>query len=179
MSLRKRTAASQVHYVLKCVTASGGVGYFSGGDYDDDIRKAVLFPTPKSGEECFKALPSKLRPRTWEFSIVKKVVAKRGRNPVPPSSKVRQREAASALFSEFTGHDAEFMEEVEVPNIGVGLKFGMMDGVLYSTIRDGIKESYIHEFSKKSRPTLIAKHDGSQVQMIGGSYEFYGKWHSR
>lgn len=52
------------------------------------------------------------------------------------------------------------------------VKIGKLDGVLYSTVRDGINESYIHEFKKLSRPTFCVTHDGARIVLVGGRYKF-------
>ena len=54
----------------------------------------------------------------------------------------------------------------------VGYKFGECDFVGYTTVRDGKTERYIHRFKKRSRPSLVSAHDGSEIRMVGGSYEF-------
>jgi hypothetical protein len=62
--------------------------------------------------------------------------------------------------------------KVSAPQIRAGLVVGDLLGVMYSTIRDGIREDYKHEFAKNSRPLLIAKHDGTQIGIVGGQYRF-------
>lgn len=54
----------------------------------------------------------------------------------------------------------------------VGLLIGEMDGVLYTTVRDGKKESYIHRFKARSRPLLVSSSDGDSLHIIGGKYAF-------
>ena len=54
----------------------------------------------------------------------------------------------------------------------VGLVIGKLDGVLYTTVRDGKRESYIHEFRARSRPLLAASSDGTQLRIVGGRFEF-------
>jgi hypothetical protein len=49
---------------------------------------------------------------------------------------------------------------------------GELDGVLYTTVRDGVTEKYIHKFRKKSRPLLATSHDGKSLHILGGEYEF-------
>ena len=61
---------------------------------------------------------------------------------------------------------------MNVKPITHGLKVGRLDGVIYTTIRDGQTESYIHEFKKKSAPTLISSHSGKQLGLVGGDYTF-------
>lgn len=54
----------------------------------------------------------------------------------------------------------------------VGFKFGDCDGILYTTVRDGRTEKYIHTFKKNSRPILASSSDGKQIALIGGKYKF-------
>lgn len=96
----------------------------------------------------------------------------RGINPVPPSKKVQIREA-SKLYSDFTGHEAKDFEMVEKPEVpDVMLVVGDIDGVMYTTVRDGVEEKYVHQFKKKSKPLFCVSHDGKQLYLIGGSYDF-------
>ena len=90
---------------------------------------------------------------------------------VPPSSKARIKRAAT-LYEEFTGHDAVECGTVDMPEHDVVAVIGELDGVLYTTIRDGVKESYIHEFKKSSRPLLCVSEDGKQLYIVGGQYIF-------
>lgn len=53
-----------------------------------------------------------------------------------------------------------------------GLVIGKMDGVLYTTVRDGKLEKYIHKFRRKSKPLLAVSSDGKQLLTVGGKYEF-------
>lgn len=52
-----------------------------------------------------------------------------------------------------------------------GLVVGELDGVLYTTVRDGNVEKYIHRFKKKSRPLLTARADGKQLGIVGGQFQ--------
>lgn len=81
-------------------------------------------------------------------------------------------EQASKLFEDFTGHEADEVEEHQIDWPNVGLKIGHCDGVLYTTIRDGKKEHYIHEFKNECRPTLFSSFDGKKIGLIGGDYTF-------
>jgi hypothetical protein len=54
----------------------------------------------------------------------------------------------------------------------VAFKIGDCDGILYTTVRDGVTESYIHKFKKKSRPVLASSFDGKQLLILAGGYEF-------
>lgn len=80
---------------------------------------------------------------------------------------------AGALYSEFTGHEELNISKVRVPSMPRTLvEIGQIDGVLYTTVRDGIKESYIHKFKASSRPLFAVSPDGKQLFMIGGSFTF-------
>lgn len=93
-------------------------------------------------------------------------------NPVPPSSKVQLRDAAK-LYEDFTGHEAEIVGKTEKPEIpDVLVAIGEIDGIMYSTVRDGKLERYIHQFRKNSRPLFAVSPDGKQLFMLGGAYNF-------
>lgn len=92
-------------------------------------------------------------------------------NPVPPNQRAKIKEAARR-YADFTGHDPESLEVVELPNNDTAFKIGELDGVLYTTVRDGKKESYIHEFKARSRPLLAASFDGENLYVLNGEYAF-------
>ncbi len=54
----------------------------------------------------------------------------------------------------------------------MGLTVGECDGILYSTVRDGNPEQYIHKFKRSARPLLVASHDGAQLALVGGDFVF-------
>ena len=97
-------------------------------------------------------------------------LAARGRNPVPATrGQVRQ---ARQLFKAFRGDAPESLKRVKLPTPKTGLVVGKLDGVLYTTVRDGKTEKYIHKFRKSSRPTLIVSNDGKHLIIVGGRYRF-------
>lgn len=81
-------------------------------------------------------------------------------------------EQARELFSDFRGNDPAGLKKVRLHVPKTGLVIGELDGVLYTTVRDGKTEKYIHEFKKRSRPLLIASSDGQSLHIVGGQYEF-------
>jgi len=81
-------------------------------------------------------------------------------------------QAAAKLYVQFRGEEPEFVEAVQLPIAPVMMLIGELDGVLYTTRRDGKQESYIHKFKKQSRPLLAASHDGTQIYILGGEYIF-------
>ena len=98
---------------------------------------------------------------------------RRGRNPVPPSSTQRLIQQGAALYERFTGHEAELAGRVPAPVIPkVMVAIGEIDGILYTTVRDGVTEKYIHKFKKSSRPLLAVSPDGNSMVLLGGAYQF-------
>ena len=49
---------------------------------------------------------------------------------------------------------------------------GECDGVLYTTVRDGVTERYIHEFASGDKPLLCVSPNGKQMLFVGGRYVF-------
>ena len=104
---------------------------------------------------------------------------------VPPSSRAGQRGSgmesersrdirrAANLFERFTGHEATVGDRVKVPAWPkVGVAIGVMDGVLYTTTRDGRVEKYIHKFHERDKPEFVVSPDGRGLFMVGGRYDF-------
>ena len=115
--------------------------------------------------------------------LPKKAVSKniRVKNPVPPSSKAGKisyadRDAVSRaadLYERFSGHEAEAIGKVRVnPMPKVGVAVGEVDGILYSTVRDGVLEKYIHKFRKADKPLFVVSPDGKALFLVGGNYSF-------
>lgn len=76
-------------------------------------------------------------------------------------------------FRRFTGHDEVTARRLVLPPYPRELlTVGDCDGILYTTIRDGRRESYIHRFAKRSRPLLAASPDGKRLFLLGGAYTF-------
>ncbi|HEY6020918.1 MAG TPA: hypothetical protein VIY48_13765 [Candidatus Paceibacterota bacterium] len=101
------------------------------------------------------------------------------RNPVPPSSRAgfvsreTQLQNARDLYERFTGHEGNEVVSIDKPHMpDVMLVVGDVDGILYTTTRDGETEKYIHKFKKNCRPLFCVSHDGKQIFMLGGSYDF-------
>jgi len=68
--------------------------------------------------------------------------------------------------------EPKYIDDYKMPIPDVALKIGQCDGVLYTTVRDGKTERYIHKFKKSSRPLLAVSFDGRQLIMLGGAYQF-------
>ncbi|MES9901024.1 MAG: hypothetical protein ABW148_18660 [Sedimenticola sp.] len=82
---------------------------------------------------------------------------------------------AVELFEDFTGDEADYSEKHEYTIPDVGIEIGTIDGIMYTTRRNGKEEKYIHRFKKESRPLLAVSSDGEQLIMVGGSYQFTEK----
>lgn len=81
-------------------------------------------------------------------------------------------EKAGALLKKFSGHAPSEVLRVPHEPIKEGLVIGTLDGVPYTTVRDGKTEHYIHEFDKRARPLLIASSDGRRLGIVGGRFQF-------
>jgi len=59
---------------------------------------------------------------------------------------------AAALYTDFTGHEDVELTKINVPTLPEAVvAFGKVDAIMYSTVRDGIAEKYIHKFKASSR----------------------------
>jgi hypothetical protein len=97
----------------------------------------------------------------------------RARNPVPASSVERRVQQAGRLYERFSGHTPEVVGRVARPERSdVLVAIGRVDGIMYSTVRDGKLQRFIHEFAKSARPLFAVSHDGKQLEMLGGAYDF-------
>lgn len=80
---------------------------------------------------------------------------------------------AESLTERFTGHNPRHMGMIEVPELPeVVAVIGSLDGVLYTTVRDGKVEKYVHEFAMQDAPLLAVSPDGRQLIIVGGRYRF-------
>lgn len=78
---------------------------------------------------------------------------------------------AAELLKDFSGHEpVEVLKVTEHP-MRRGLVIGELDGVLYTTVRDGRTEKYVHRFKKTSRPLLTARADGKTLGIVGGRFQ--------
>lgn len=95
------------------------------------------------------------------------------RNPAPREAIERDAELTQAarLLRDFSGHQPTEIMRIDEKPMRKGLVIGELDGVLYTTVRDGKVEKYIHPFRKKSRPLLTARADGKQLGIVGGRFQ--------
>lgn len=80
---------------------------------------------------------------------------------------------AAQLYESFTGQRANRVTIHRLPPFPQeGVAIGEVTGIMYVTRRDGKLEHYIHRFGVKVRPLLAASHDGRQLLLLGGAYNF-------
>lgn len=101
---------------------------------------------------------------------------------VPPSSRAKTRpplslrpdvKRAARLYEAFSGHEAENMGKVTIPNVPkVMVAVGEVDFIGYTTVRDGVQEKYIHKFAQKDKALLCVSPDGKCIYLVGGNYTF-------
>lgn len=84
----------------------------------------------------------------------------------------RELDQADDLLNSFAGRSGREILAVKERPIKTGLVVGNVLGVMYETVRDGKTENYCHEFKRKSRPLLVASHDGARIGIVGGRYRF-------
>lgn len=95
----------------------------------------------------------------------------RRRNPVPLSTRASLK-ASRERFKDFRGDEPATVRAAKVKVPKSAMVVGELDGVLYTTRRDGKVEKYIHKFRKRSRPLLAASDDGKSLHIVGGRYAF-------
>jgi hypothetical protein len=80
--------------------------------------------------------------------------------------------AAARRLKRFSGHDAKRVQKVNYEIPDTALLVGPCLGIMYETVRDGVREQYVHRFRRNSRPHLAASHDGKFLILLGGAYRF-------
>lgn len=105
-------------------------------------------------------------------ATLKNLSGRASRNPVPESMNSRIRKAAQ-LYEDFSGHEAEEIGTVKISeNPKVAIAVGEIEAIIYNTVRDGVKERYIHKFKASARPLFCVSFDGKQLLLVGGEYDF-------
>lgn len=91
-------------------------------------------------------------------------------NPAPRRNEIQR---AAKLYKDFTGHIVTKAAQVALPGLPtVGLAIGPCLGIMYSTVRDGKREKYLHQFRKGSQPLVVVGSDGDSVLLLGGAFTF-------
>ena len=76
--------------------------------------------------------------RQAKYGRAKNPATRRNRNPVGPTR--GELETASRLYADFRGSEGKFLDKMPIRAPKSGLVIGDLDGVLYTTIRDGKRE---------------------------------------
>lgn len=80
---------------------------------------------------------------------------------------------AAQLYRAFTGDEGELVavvKNLQWPTVAAVI--GSLDGVMYTTVRDGKTEKYVHQFKKKAKPVLAVSPDGKMLVVVLGDYRF-------
>ena len=91
-----------------------------------------------------------------------------------PINKRQKRRVQSALklFEDFTGEPGEVVGHVDIPDDDTLTVIGTCEAIAYTATRDGVTESYQHEFKPSARPVLAVSSDGLRLYLLAGAYEF-------
>lgn len=141
-------------------------------------RKVAVAIALHEARKCyFKRFPQGALPVYLKPISGKRLSEKYKPNPAArfPDTEFASHEISEAmqLYSDFSGHKAEIVGNVEKPHLpDVGVVVGELEGIAYEAVRDGVKEKYFHKFNRKSRPLLCVSFDGEQLFILGGEYNF-------
>lgn len=103
----------------------------------------------------------------------KNPAAKRAKNPATKlPAKSADVRGAARKYLDFTGHAPGVIGEVDIKIPKAVAVIGTCDGILYTTVRDGKTERYIHEFKAADRPAFTVTPDGRGIFLVGGRYDF-------
>jgi len=163
-----------MNYLVVAVSKTDArIGYYDGLHFDTNKAKAAIFHDQAQAMRIAKS--AKKPGHGYRVAVATSKSTKADMhvsgNPSPrgQSAKVQQ---AARLFEDFTGHEAGHTRKVLWTVPDVAAQFGELEGVIYNTVRDGKSERYLHKFKKKSRPLLGVSHDGKQLVVVGGHYQF-------
>jgi hypothetical protein len=76
------------------------------------------------------------------------------------------------LYRNFSGNDVRGTRYVTDPGHSTFVQVGSVDGILYTTNREGKTEKYIHHFRRGSRPAMLVSPDGKMMRTHGGHFVF-------
>jgi len=127
--------------------------------HNEHTRKMFDARTKKAYEQFLRAS------KRWRDQTLKG----RKTNPVKPLRS--QVDEAGRAYTEFSGHPVKGARRVKTRAFRVGWPLGKLDGVLYSTVRDGKPEKYVHRFASQSRPLLVVSSDGKNLGIVGGRFQ--------
>lgn len=132
--------------------------------YFPDVKRARWGTLTELKDDIDAHLDSALPPKGKASPVGKRVS-----NPAHSPATLQ----AAKLYQKFTGHDPEVIGRVTIPALPKSAaRIGECDGILYTTVRDGVTERYIHKFRKADKPMFCVSPDGKQLLLVGGNYDF-------
>lgn len=151
--------------------------YFTGEFFTTTLSAVKSFKTIASGNKAIKAafkkaggvLPKGMSLHYKQTHPLTKIKREKNLTKKTVNKKIL---TAIENFEEFTGMTPEYIDKKDLPKLEVGFKIGTCDGLLYTTVRDGRTEKYVHKFKRRARPILVSNFDGSFIALIGGHYKF-------
>lgn len=156
------------NYLIRAA-ARGKVFHYDGKKFSDHAR--IEFFATKNAAIRYARKLMRAYPILTKYKI--SVASQADTRKLNPSVREDwELDDAKRLFADFTGHKAKHILKKQYTPIKTGLAFGILDDIGYTTVRDGRLELYRHSFKKSSRPLLIASHDGKQLGIVGGRYQF-------
>lgn len=80
---------------------------------------------------------------------------------------------AEQLYEDFRGFKPRQTVQYSLPDAPIfGVDVGLIDGLQYTTKRDGAPSKYFHEFVGKAKPRLVVSSDGKTIFGVEGDFEF-------
>ena len=148
------------------------MGFDTRAQITEFVRSFLIHKNPlKRGRsrrvigENIRTLQREHVPHAQALAIALRTAGVRRRNPATLDS-------AAKLLEQFSGHMPGEVLKVKQAPIKKGLVIGTLDGVPYTTVRDGKTLHYLHEFKEHARPLLIASSDGRRLGIVGGRFQF-------
>jgi len=175
------------HGYIVCTTIRGKQGYFNGRGIDTDKNLARFYSSQKAAARVGQKIADKLHVPVQIRTASREANRSRStggmgyrQNPARAGSPqvitgretFRDTARAAKLFKDFHGDPPGYKQRVSVALPKVALAIGSLDGVDYTTVRDGVTERYHHPFKRDARPALAVSHSGKQLLILGGRYTF-------
>ena len=146
-------------------------------------NEAIVIAFNSARATYFKRFPSGLLPTWLAFPKGKRLSKDYLPNGAPIRREIYERNPrtslpdekrqAKRLYEGFTESEADFGENIEVPDFPVGVAIGNILGIIYETSISGEPKKFIHKFhTVNSRPALVVSHDGKSFRSVGGRFRF-------
>lgn len=100
---------------------------------------------------------------------------RRAKNTIPgyyPNPELKKMEQAEYLLREFQGGGNIKRKKITMGTIDAGFVVGPILAIGYQAFVNGKSKIFMHEFSDAAAPLLISSHDGKQLAIAEGAYQF-------